>query len=50
VQEQVRALRWLGFQVADKDVARVLVELHNTRLFAAGLVVVGTLALLSAGR
>jgi hypothetical protein len=44
VQEQVRALRWLGFQVADKDVARVLVELHNTRLFAAGLVVVGTLA------
>jgi hypothetical protein len=44
VQEQVRALRRLGFQVADKDVARVLVELYNKRLFAAGLVVVGTLA------
>lgn len=44
VQEQVRALRRLGFQVADKEVAQVLVELHNKRLFAAGLVVVGTLA------
>jgi hypothetical protein len=44
VQQQVRALRHLGFQVADKDVARVMVELHNKRLFAAGLVVVGTLA------
>lgn len=44
VQEQVRALRRLGFQVADKDVAQVLVELYNKRLFAAGLVVVGTLA------
>jgi hypothetical protein len=44
VQEQVRALRRLGFQVAGKDAARVLVELHNQRLFAAGLVVVGTLA------
>ncbi len=44
VQEQVRALRRLGFQVADKDAARVLVELYNKKLFAAGLVVVGTLA------
>jgi hypothetical protein len=44
VQQLVRALRHLGFQVADKDVARVIVELHNKRLFAAGLVVVGTLA------
>lgn len=43
-QQQVRALRSLGFQVADKDVARVLVELHNTGLFASGLVLVGTLA------
>ena len=43
-QEQVRMLRTLGMQVADKDVALVLVELHNRRLFAAGLVLVGTLA------
>jgi hypothetical protein len=41
---QVRDLRKLGFQVADKSVARVLVELHNAGLFAAGLAVVGTLA------
>lgn len=41
---QVRALRKLDFQVADKDAARVLVELHNQGLFAGGLVVVGTLA------
>lgn len=41
---QVRDLRKLGFQVADKSVARVLVELHNAGLFAAGLVMVGTLA------
>lgn len=40
---QVRDLRKLQFQVADKDVARVLVELHNTGVAAAGLVVVGTL-------
>jgi hypothetical protein len=44
VQQQVRSLRRLGFQVADKDAARVLVELYNKRLFAAGMVVVGTLA------
>lgn len=43
-QEQVRALRRLNYQVADKDVARVLVELHNKGLFAGGLVLVGTLA------
>lgn len=41
---QVSSLRKLGFQVADKAVARVLVELHNTGAFAAGLVLVGTLA------
>ena len=54
---QVRALRKLDFQLADKDAAGVLVELHNCRLFAGtvtgtgtgceagdGLVVVGTLA------
>ena len=41
---QVSALRKLGFQVADKSVARVLVELHNRQAFAAGLVLVGTLA------
>ncbi len=40
---QVSALRKLGFQVADKLVARVLVELHNCGAFAAGLVLVGTL-------
>ena len=43
-QEQVRMLRGMGMQVADKDVALVLVELHNRGLFAAGLVLVGTLA------
>lgn len=41
--EQVTALRRLGFQVADKSVARVLVELYNRGAFAAGLIVVGTL-------
>lgn len=40
---QVSALRKLGFQVADKASARVLVELHNREAFAAGLVLVGTL-------
>ncbi len=53
---QVRALRKLDFQVADKDVARVLVELHNRGLLAAGqagqgggtgLVMVGTLAFMA---
>jgi hypothetical protein len=42
--EQVGLLRTLGFQVADKGVARVLVELHNAGAFAAGLSMVGTLA------
>jgi hypothetical protein len=42
--KQVSALSKLGYQVADKGVASVLVELHNRRVFAAGLVVVGTLA------
>lgn len=42
--DQVSALRKLGFQVADKAVARVLVELHNQGAFEAGLVLVGTLA------
>ncbi len=43
-QEQVRMLRTLGMQVADKDTALVLVEMHNRGLFAAGLVLVGTLS------
>jgi hypothetical protein len=43
VARQARDLRKLQFQVADKAAARVLVELHNAGLFAAGLVVVGTL-------
>lgn len=43
VASQVSALRKLGFQVADKSVARVLVELHNQGAFQAGLVLVGTL-------
>lgn len=40
---QVSSLRKLMFQVADKSVARVLVELHNQRAFEAGLILVGTL-------
>ncbi len=44
MQAQVVALRKLGFQVADKKVARVLVELHNHGAFAAGLTMVGTIA------
>ena len=43
-QAQVRMLRTLGMQVADRDAALVLVEMHNRGLFAAGLVLVGTLA------
>jgi hypothetical protein len=46
-QEQVRMLRTLGMQVADKDAAAVLVELHNRGLLAAGLVLVGTLAFMA---
>lgn len=45
--DQVSALRKLGFQVADKAVARVLVELHNKGVFEAGLVLVGTLGYLA---
>lgn len=41
---QVSSLRKLGFQVADKSVARVLVELHKIDAFEAGLTLVGTLA------
>lgn len=44
VQQRVVQLRKLGFQVADRAAARVLVELHNRGAFEAGLVLVGTLA------
>jgi len=44
VSAQVRNLRKLEFQVADKGVASVLVELHNRSLLGAGLCIVGTLA------
>jgi hypothetical protein len=47
VSKQVGNLRHLQFQVADKKVASVLVELHNREIFQAGLVVVGTLAYMS---
>jgi hypothetical protein len=47
MQSQVRQLRALGMQVADKDAARLLVELHNRQLFAGGLAVVGSLAFMS---
>lgn len=43
VGDQVRSLRRLEFQVADKSVGQVLVEMHNAGLFEAGLRVVGTL-------
>ncbi|MBI4290956.1 MAG: hypothetical protein HY661_05685 [Betaproteobacteria bacterium] len=43
VAAQVSNLRKLGFQTADKPVARVLVELHNRGAFEAGLALVGTL-------
>jgi hypothetical protein len=45
--KQVASLAKLGYQVADKGVACVLVELHNREIFDAGLVVVGTLAYMS---
>ena len=45
--KQVLALCKLGYQVADKTVASVLVELRNRGVFEAGLVVVGTLAYMS---
>jgi len=47
VAAQVSNLRKLGFQVADKSVARVLVELHNRGAFDAGLTLVGTLAFMA---
>jgi hypothetical protein len=47
VAKQVASLSKLGFQSADKEVAAVLVELHNRRVFEAGLTVVGTLAYMS---
>jgi len=47
MQSQVRQLRTLGMQVADKDAGRLLVELHNRQLFAGGLTLVGTLAFMS---
>jgi hypothetical protein len=40
---QVRNLRKLDFQVADKGAASVLVELHNKGMLGAGLTLVGTL-------
>jgi hypothetical protein len=43
VAAQVRDLRKLQFQVADKGVASVLVELHNRRILSAGVTLVGTL-------
>ena len=46
-QRQVSTLSKLGYQVADKGVASVLVELRNQKIFEAGLVVVGTLAYMS---
>ncbi len=45
--KQVASLAKLGYQVADKGVASVLVELHNQKIFDAGLVMVGTLAYMS---
>jgi hypothetical protein len=41
---QVAALSKLGYQVADKSTAGVLIELRNRRIFEAGIVLVGTLA------
>ena len=43
-QAQVVALRKLGYQVGDKKMARVLLELHNRGTFDAGLCLVGTVA------
>lgn len=47
VERQIKALRLLGFQVADKNVAKVLIELHNVHLFDAGLLLVGTLGVMA---
>lgn len=45
--QQVSSLRKLGFQVADKVAARVLIELHNREAFSAGLVLVGSLGFMA---
>jgi hypothetical protein len=45
--KQVAALSKLGYYVADKAVAGVLVELHNRKILRAGLVAVGDLAYIS---
>ncbi len=45
--KQVATLAKLDYQVADKQAAAVLVELHNRGVFEAGLIVVGTLAYMS---
>lgn len=42
--KQVAALSKLGYLVADKRIAAVLVEMHNRGLFRAGMVVCGNLA------
>lgn len=47
VSDQVRDLRRLEFQVADKAVGQVLVAMHNAGLFQAGLCVVGTLGFMA---
>lgn len=44
---EVSMLGKIGFQVADKRTARVLVELRNHDLFEGGLVLVGTLAFMA---
>lgn len=44
MRRRVVQLRDLGFQVADRLSARVLVEMHNRGAFDAGMVLVGTLA------
>jgi hypothetical protein len=41
--QAISTMRKLGYQVASKEVARVLVELHNRGYFASGLCLVGTL-------
>ena len=45
--QQVAVLAKFGYQVADKVIASVLVELRNRKMFDAGLVVVGVLAYIS---
>ncbi|WP_169333604.1 GSU2403 family nucleotidyltransferase fold protein [Leeia oryzae] len=47
VQTQVGLMKKLGFQVADKLTARVMVELYNSGAVEAGLTLVGTLAFMA---